>query len=171
MRVITPDEFNLEWETFFNSILDGAVFIYPTDTIYGIGCNAENEEAVKKIRDAKNRSKAPFSVIAPSIDWIKENCEVTETAEEWLEKFPGPYTLIFKLKDKIVEWYDEKQFQDIAKASLITLIVSFPAMSIMYMLKYPDLSENYVTYFWFPFYLFLTILTFSSSVLYFNRKG
>jgi hypothetical protein len=80
------------------------------------------------------------------------------------------YWLIFKLKDKIVEWYDEKQFQDIAKASLITLIVSFPAMSIMYMLKYPDLSENYVTYFWFPFYLFLNLLTFSSSVLYFNRK-
>ncbi len=85
--------------------------------------------------------------------------------------FIASYWLIFKLKDKIVDWYDEKQFQDIAKASLVTLIVSFPAMSLMYMLKYPNLSENYVTYFWFPFYLFLTLLTFSSSVLYFNRKG
>jgi hypothetical protein len=79
--------------------------------------------------------------------------------------------LIFKLKDKIVNWYDEKQFQDIAKASLVTLIVSFPAMSLMYMLKYPNLPESYVTYFWFPFYLFLVLFTFSSSVLYFNRKG
>jgi hypothetical protein len=81
------------------------------------------------------------------------------------------YWLIFKLKDKIVDWYDEKQFQDIAKASLITLIISFLSMTLIYMNKYPDLEENYVTYFWFPFYLFLTILTFSSSVLYFNRKG
>jgi hypothetical protein len=81
------------------------------------------------------------------------------------------YWLIFKLKDKILEWYDEKQFQDIAKASLVTLTVSFSAMSLMYMLKYPNLSENYVTYFWFPFYLFLTLSIFSSSVLYFNRKG
>lgn len=81
------------------------------------------------------------------------------------------YWLIFKLKDKIVNWYDEKQFQDIAKASLVTLIVSFPSMSLLYMLKYPNLSENYVTYFWFPFYLFVTLLSFSTSVLYFNKKA
>ncbi len=81
------------------------------------------------------------------------------------------YYLIFIIRGSISDWYDEKQFQDIAKASLITLIVSFPSMALIYMSKYPDLTENYVTYFWFPFYLFLTILTFSSSVLYFNRKG
>ncbi len=81
------------------------------------------------------------------------------------------YYLIFIIRGSICDWYDEKQFQDIAKASLITLIVSFPIMALIYMSKYPDLTENYVAYFWFPFYLFLTILTFSSSVLYFNRKG
>jgi hypothetical protein len=81
------------------------------------------------------------------------------------------YWLIFKLKEKIVNWYDEKQFQDIAIASLITLIVSFLAMTLIYMIKYPDLSENYASYFWFPFYLFIILLTFSSSVLYFNKKG
>ena len=81
------------------------------------------------------------------------------------------YWLIFKLKDKIADWYDEKQFQDIARASLITLIISFLSMTLIYMCKYPISAENYATYFWFPFYLFLTILTFSSSVLYFNKKG
>ncbi len=85
--------------------------------------------------------------------------------------FIASYWLIFKLKDKIVDWYDEKQFQDIAKASLITLIISIPTMVLIYMSKYLELAENYVTYLWFPFFLFLALLTFSSSVLYLNRKG
>jgi len=79
------------------SIEDGSVFIYPTDTIYGIGCNALDVTAVAKIREIKKRDKEPFSIIAPSKEWITSNCLVTPQAEEWLEKLPGPYTLILKL--------------------------------------------------------------------------
>ena len=100
MRVINPDEFKDEKDKLIESILDGAVFIYPTDTIYGIGCDATNSDSVKKIRKLKSRATNPFSVIAPSLDWIKENCIVTKEGEEWLKKLPGPYTLIFKLKNK-----------------------------------------------------------------------
>ncbi|MFO8015637.1 MAG: L-threonylcarbamoyladenylate synthase [Candidatus Woesearchaeota archaeon] len=100
MRVVTKEEFLLEAGRFLNSIKEGAVFIYPTDTIYGIGCNALDSKAVAKIREAKERPKAPFSVIAPSIDWIEENCVVTAEGREWLEKFPGPYTLVFRLKNR-----------------------------------------------------------------------
>lgn len=100
MRVINPDEFKVEKDALVESILDGAVFIYPTDTIYGIGCNAEISAPVKKIRKLKARATSPFSVIVPSVDWIRENCIVTREGEEWLKKLPGPYTLIFKLKNK-----------------------------------------------------------------------
>ena len=41
----------------------------------------------------------PFSIIAPSKDWIRENCVVTEEGEKWIERLPGPYTLIFKQKN------------------------------------------------------------------------
>ncbi len=99
MRILNSDELKLEKEQIISAIIGGAVFIYPTDTIYGIGCSANDSKAVKKIRKIKSRNKNPFSVIAPSVDWIKENCIVTKEAEDWLEKLPGPYTLILKLKN------------------------------------------------------------------------
>lgn len=99
MRTITKDEFFLHIEEFEEKVRQGDVFVYPTDTIYGIGCDATNNDAVDIIRKLKNRSKAPFSIIAPSIDWIRENCEITPEAETWLEKLPGAYTLILSLKN------------------------------------------------------------------------
>ncbi len=83
---------------FVEDIKHGAIFIYPTDTIYGIGCDATNEEVVKIIKDLKFRDKEkPMSIIAPNVEWIKKNCIVDD---ELIEKYlPGPYTLILKKKD------------------------------------------------------------------------
>ena len=80
--------------------LENSVFIHPTDTIYGLGCNATNNILVKKIRDIKKRQDQPFSVIAPSKKWIYQNCNVTRQAAQWIEKLPGPYTIILRLKNK-----------------------------------------------------------------------
>jgi tRNA threonylcarbamoyl adenosine modification protein (Sua5/YciO/YrdC/YwlC family) len=80
-------------------IKHSAVFIYPTDTIYGIGCNAMNEKAVKRIRAIKKRDKKPFSIIAPSKKWIKDNCVINK---KYLDKLPGKYTIICKTKKKCV---------------------------------------------------------------------
>jgi tRNA threonylcarbamoyl adenosine modification protein (Sua5/YciO/YrdC/YwlC family) len=102
MQVITPAEARLRKEEIKKRILNGEVFIYPTDTIYGLGCNALDSKAIKKLRDMKQRPDTPFSVIAPSGDWIKENCSVTKDAEEWVKKLPGPYTLILKTNDSPV---------------------------------------------------------------------
>jgi len=81
------------------NIKSGKIFIYPTDTIYGLGCDATNQKAVEKIKNIKQRDKnKPLSIIAPSIKSIKNNC-ITENIN--LNKYlPGPYTLILKKKNK-----------------------------------------------------------------------
>ena len=75
------------------------IIIYPTDTVYGIGCNALDDGLVSRLYDVKKRERQkPVSVIAPSKNWIIENfiCE-----KEIIEKYlPGAYTLILKKKDK-----------------------------------------------------------------------
>ncbi|MFH1590117.1 MAG: L-threonylcarbamoyladenylate synthase [archaeon] len=101
MEILTKSEFISKKQSMVRKLRE-SVFIYPTDTIYGIGCNAEDEELVMTIRNLKKRFEMPFSVIAPSKEWIHENCFVDEKAEEWIDKLPGPYTLIMKLKNKDV---------------------------------------------------------------------
>ncbi len=103
MRVLSKEEFEKEKDIIRTSLTENSpVFIYPTDTIYGIGCNALSKEAVKKIRKIKQRSKNPFSVIAPGKEWIDENCVVNENAKDWIKRLPGPYTLILKTKKQCV---------------------------------------------------------------------
>src|SRR3989338_6751017 len=102
MRILTKEEAIAEKRDLIEKIIDGAVFIHPTDTIYGLGCNALKPNAVKKIRAIKDRAQNPFSVIAPSKQWIFDNCLVSEDAIEWMEKLPGPYTLILKVRNNSV---------------------------------------------------------------------
>ncbi|MFH1332792.1 MAG: L-threonylcarbamoyladenylate synthase [archaeon] len=76
-------------------IKEGAIFIYPTDTVYGLGCNALDADAVKRLRKIKGRSNKPLSIIAPSKAWITRNFE---TKKSYINKLPGPYTFIMKPK-------------------------------------------------------------------------
>ncbi len=100
MEVVSKEDFLERKEEFLQNMKQGKLFIHPTDTIYGIGCDATNDIAVNKVRLVKERSSMPFSILVPSIDWIHENCEVDKNAEEWIAKLPGPYTLVLKLKNK-----------------------------------------------------------------------
>jgi L-threonylcarbamoyladenylate synthase len=98
VRILTKEELLLEPN--FAKKLKGSIFIYPTDTIYGIGCDATNDVLVKKLRSLKKRSDQPFSVIMPDKKIINEKCESDSSTKRWIDMLPGPYTLIMKVKNK-----------------------------------------------------------------------
>jgi L-threonylcarbamoyladenylate synthase len=91
-------DINIDKKELKELILLGKIFIYPTDTIYGIGCDATNIKSVNMIKELKKRNKdKPMSVIAPDIHWIKDNLIIDVNLDEYL---PGPYTIILKKKNK-----------------------------------------------------------------------
>jgi L-threonylcarbamoyladenylate synthase len=100
MRIINKDELKIDKKLMGE--LKKSVFIYPTDTIYGIGCDATDHKLVQKIRRIKHNLELPFSVIIPNKNMIFQYCETDEHTKEWMKKLPGPYTLIFNVKKKFV---------------------------------------------------------------------
>lgn len=76
---------------------EGGLVIYPTDTVYAIGCDALNVRAVEKICAMKgvNPQKAQLSVICYDLSDISEYAKVGNSAFKLLKKnLPGPFTFI-----------------------------------------------------------------------------
>jgi|SaaInlStandDraft_4_1057021.scaffolds.fasta_scaffold38759_2 L-threonylcarbamoyladenylate synthase len=79
----------------------GEIIIYPTDTIYGIGCNASKPGSVSIVRDIKKRDEnKPLSVIAPSKKWIYDHFEINK--KSYIQTLPGPFTFVLNMKRRAV---------------------------------------------------------------------
>jgi len=75
---------------------NGAVICYPTDTVYGIGCDIFNQKAVKKIFQIKKRPfHKPFSFMCSSLKNVSDYAYVSNMAYRIMRKaLPGPFTFI-----------------------------------------------------------------------------
>jgi len=99
---------------------DGGLVAFPTETVYGLGADAFNPEAVKKIFEVKGRpSDNPLIVHVASISEVYRLAkEVPKKAERLMKRFwPGPLTLVFK-KMSVVP--------DIVTAGLDTVAIRMP---------------------------------------------
>ncbi len=69
---------------------------YPTDTVYGIGCDIFNQKAIKRIYQIKKRPQhKPFSFMCSSLKNTSNYCHVSNLAYRIMKKnLPGPYTFI-----------------------------------------------------------------------------
>jgi L-threonylcarbamoyladenylate synthase len=83
-------------------IKSGGIVVFPTDTVYGIGCDPYNKEAIQKIYKIKSReSSKSLPILAFSKDVATKIAEFDKNAEKIAEKiWPGPLTLILKLTDE-----------------------------------------------------------------------
>ena len=83
----------------------GGIVIFPTDTVYGIGCDPYNQKAVLSLYKIKKREKTkPFPVIGYSKKELEKIAEFNDKAEKIAEMFwPGPITLILKVKDENIK--------------------------------------------------------------------
>jgi tRNA threonylcarbamoyl adenosine modification protein (Sua5/YciO/YrdC/YwlC family) len=74
----------------------GGIVIYPTDTVYGIGCSVEDKNAIEKIYLIKRqREDKPFSFVCSDLKHISEYAHVSNAAFKIMKHLiPGPYTFI-----------------------------------------------------------------------------
>lgn len=83
----------------------GGIVVYPTDTVYGLGVDVFNREAVANVRNLKGREhKRPISIIVPDIKSMDKCGTLNEAAKILAAKFlPGPLTLVLKAKPSVPE--------------------------------------------------------------------
>lgn len=80
----------------------GGTIVYPTDTVYGVGCNALDEIAVRHIFDIKSRSSKPLPIIARDMKWVEELVFLNDKTRKIAAKFwPGKFTLVLPKKEII----------------------------------------------------------------------
>ena len=79
-----------------NILREGGVIIYPTDTVYGIGCDIYNKQALDRVKTIKGDSDIKLlSFICPNLKDIAKYARVSDYAYKTMRRLlPGPYTFI-----------------------------------------------------------------------------
>jgi tRNA threonylcarbamoyl adenosine modification protein (Sua5/YciO/YrdC/YwlC family) len=90
-----------------DALKQGAIMLYPTDTVYAIGCDLYSKSAIKRVRDIKQMSNdKPLTFCCSSLSNISEYAWVTDQAYRIMKHLiPGPYTFVLpatKLVPKLV---------------------------------------------------------------------
>ncbi|MFH1721083.1 MAG: L-threonylcarbamoyladenylate synthase [Candidatus Altiarchaeota archaeon] len=110
---------------------DGGVILYPTDTVYGLGCDILSEGGVEKIFSLKCRDRgAPLSIAVSDLSMLRECALMDEDAEKKVkERMPGPYTFILKKRgcvpDFVTSGYDTVGIRIPDHAPLLELISKY----------------------------------------------
>lgn len=108
-RILKIDALNPDFDavcTVAHEIIHGRVIVYPTDTIYGIGADACNTDALERIFHAKKRDPTkPILVLVNSLQMAAGLVEsIPDQAKGLIDEFwPGPLTLVFRASGSLPE--------------------------------------------------------------------
>ena len=77
----------------------GGVIVFPTDTVYGLGCDPQNESAVQKLFEIKKRVGKPIPVLCDGIESAESLVLFNSSSRKLAEKYwPGALTIVLPLK-------------------------------------------------------------------------
>ena len=100
-------------EAIVRVLQEGGVIIYPTDTVYGIGCDIHNQKAVERIARIKNikPEKANFSFICRDLSHLSQYArQVPSTVFKLMKRnLPGPFTFILNANNKVPRILETKK--------------------------------------------------------------
>ena len=112
-RIYNDNPNEKEIDEVVNCLRNGGVIIYPTDTVYGLGCDINNKKALERVAKIKGiRLKdANFSFICYDLSHLSEYAKQVSTHTYKLLKriFPGPYTIILNATGKIPKIFSNKK--------------------------------------------------------------
>lgn len=89
------------------TLQQGGIIAYPTEAVYGLGCDPFNEQAVTRILELKQRSiDKGLILIAASWQQVQALTQSipNEVLQKALDSWPGPYTWIFSATTKVPKW-------------------------------------------------------------------
>ncbi|MEG0265789.1 MAG: L-threonylcarbamoyladenylate synthase [Erysipelotrichaceae bacterium] len=95
-----------EIEKVVSVLKDGLVVAFPTDTVFGLGVIYDDENALKRLKEAKGRDEnKPIPTMVASIEQIEKIAEVSDVAKRLIKAFmPGAFTIILNKKDNVPEY-------------------------------------------------------------------
>ena len=80
-------------------VKQGGLAVYPTETVYGLGCDPFNVEAVKRLMDVKGERKKPLPILAAALDDADKIASISSNGKKLASKFwPGQLTMVFPKK-------------------------------------------------------------------------
>ncbi|MFB6188430.1 MAG: L-threonylcarbamoyladenylate synthase [Halapricum sp.] len=85
------------------AIRRGELVVYPTETVYGLGADALDPDAVQRVFDAKGRSRdKPVSLAVPDAQAAREYTEPTDLEDAFIREFlPGPVTVLVQRREMV----------------------------------------------------------------------
>ena len=84
-------------------VRNGGLIVYPTDTVYGLGCDPFNTESVKRLINVKGEREKPLPILAATLKDVKRIAIISKRATKLAEKFwPGALTLVLRKKKKVL---------------------------------------------------------------------
>ena len=158
VRIYTDNPSPKEIERVAAVLRDGGIIVYPTDTLYAIGCDALNVRAVERICRLKNidTRKALLSIVCPDLSMLSQYAKVSNAHFKLMRRnLPGAFTFILPTSSQLPHIYKNRKTVYFAYSfSFIAYIRYFHKIIFIFFNRayivhmYPHFSQNSHTVSW-----------------------